>query len=173
MDGDADLDTVDRGALERAMQIAQRDPFRAQQLQSKLKDEAWVAVAEFAAYSCQIDALNLKPWESPPCHADEDNSDPQDKAAQHLLRRMLTRLRHCDRPADASDLRRKSGILDRRPLIPNLASRFHRQRRSVWHTMRGPKLGTVMRSRRIESTSAHLAGACCRVIITTRNAQTP
>jgi hypothetical protein len=90
MDGDADLDTVDRGALERAMQIAQRDPFRAQQLQSKLKDEAWVAVAEFAAYSCQIDALNLKPWESPPCHADEDNSDPQDKAAQHLLRRMLT-----------------------------------------------------------------------------------
>jgi len=86
---DADLDTVDRDALERAMQIAQRDPFRAQQLQSKLKDEAWVAVAEFATYSCQIDALSLKPWESPPCHAAEDDSDPQDKAAQHLLRGML------------------------------------------------------------------------------------
>jgi hypothetical protein len=89
MDGRADLDAVDRDALERAMQIAQRDPLRAQQLQSKLDDEAWVAVAEFAVYSCQIDALSLKPWETPPCHADEDDSDPQDKAAQHLLRRML------------------------------------------------------------------------------------
>jgi len=89
MDGHADLNAVDRDALERAMQIAQRDPLRAQQLQSKLKDEAWVAVAEFAAYSCQIEALNLKPWETPPCHADEDDPDERNKNAQHFLRKML------------------------------------------------------------------------------------
>jgi hypothetical protein len=34
-----DLDAVDRDALERAMQIAQRDPLRKEQLQSKLEDE--------------------------------------------------------------------------------------------------------------------------------------
>lgn len=89
MDGLVDVNAVDRDALERAMQIAQRDPLRAAQLQSKLKDEPWIEVAEFASYSCQIHALNLKPWESPPCHADEDDPDPQDKAAQYLLRQML------------------------------------------------------------------------------------
>ena len=89
MDGLVDVNAVDRDALERAMQIAQRDPLRAAQLQSKLKDEPWIEVAEFASYSCQIHALNLKPWQSPPCTEDEDDPTPHDKAAQTLLRRML------------------------------------------------------------------------------------
>ena len=89
MDGHADLNAVDRDALERAMQIAQRDPVRAEQLQAKLEDEPWVEVAKFASYSCQYDALALKPWQEPPCVADEDNPDEQDKKAQHLLRKML------------------------------------------------------------------------------------
>ena len=89
MDGHADLlDAVDREALERAMQVAQRD-LRAEQLQAKLEDEEWREVAEFAAYSCQIDALSLKPWQDPPCIADEDDPDERDKKAQHLLRKML------------------------------------------------------------------------------------
>ena len=88
MAGHDDLNAVDRDALERAMQIAQRDPLRAEQLQAKLGDEEWRDVAEFAAYSCQIESLSLKPWQDPPCVADEDDLDKRDKAAE-LLRRML------------------------------------------------------------------------------------
>ena len=29
--------------------------------------DPWIKVAEFASYSCQIHALNLKPWQSPHC----------------------------------------------------------------------------------------------------------
>jgi hypothetical protein len=83
------LDQVDRDALERAMQIAQRDPSRAQELQSKLKDEPWNEVAEFAAHVCQYRALHLKPWQSPPCIVDEDDPDEDDRDAQALLRQML------------------------------------------------------------------------------------
>ena len=88
MDGHADLDAADRDALERCMEIAKRD--RAEQLEGKLlQGDPWIEVAEFASYSCQLHALNLKPWESPPCHADEDDPDERDKKAQHLLRKML------------------------------------------------------------------------------------
>ena len=59
MAGHDDLNAVDRDALERAMQIAQRDPLRAEQLQAKLGDEKWRDVAEFAAYSCQIQFVIL------------------------------------------------------------------------------------------------------------------
>jgi hypothetical protein len=88
MDGRADLDAADRDALERCMGIAKRD--RAEQLEGKLvQGDSWIEVAEFASYSCQIRALNLKPWQSPPCTEDEDDPTPRDRAAQALLRRML------------------------------------------------------------------------------------
>ena len=91
----ADLDDVDRDALQRAMEIAQRDPLRAEHLRSKLEDEPWIEVAEFAAYSCQIESLSLKPWQSPPVHIDEDAIEPNsaerepNTAARKLLRQML------------------------------------------------------------------------------------
>jgi hypothetical protein len=84
-----DLNQTDRDALERCMQIARRDPSRAQQLQSKLIDEPWDEVAQFAAYCCQYRALHLKPWQSPPCIVDEDDPDEDDRSAQALLRQML------------------------------------------------------------------------------------
>jgi hypothetical protein len=88
MDGHADLDAADRDALERCMEIAKRD--RAEQLEGKLlQGDPWIEVAEFASYSCQIHALNLKPWQSPPCTEDEDDPAPRNRAAQTLLRRML------------------------------------------------------------------------------------
>jgi hypothetical protein len=58
-------------------------------LQSKLQDESWIEVAEFAVYCCQIESLSLKPWQSPPCHAGEDDLNPYDRDAQTLLRKML------------------------------------------------------------------------------------
>jgi hypothetical protein len=71
---DDDYDAVDMDALKRAMDIAARDPATAQQLKSKLESESWTAVAEFAAYHCQIRALGLAPWQSPPCHDDGPES---------------------------------------------------------------------------------------------------
>jgi hypothetical protein len=88
-------DRVDREALDRALKIAQRDPGRAAQVQSMLKDRPRRAVQEFCAYSCQISALSLKPWQSPPCHIDENADEPDnpsrepDTAARELLRQML------------------------------------------------------------------------------------
>ena len=87
-------DDVDRDALERCMKIAQRDPLRTEHLRSKLEDEPWIEVAEFASYSCQIESLSLKPWQSPPCHIDEDavpdNDDREpDTVGRKLLRQML------------------------------------------------------------------------------------
>ena len=59
-------DDVDRSALERSMEIAQRDSLRADQLAAMLRDDAWHSVAKFASYCCQKRALGLKPWEDPP-----------------------------------------------------------------------------------------------------------
>ena len=72
------------------------DPVRAEQsAASKLKDEPWVEVATFAAYSVQIDALALKPWQDPPANLDEDADEPDNAArasnaaGRKLLRQML------------------------------------------------------------------------------------
>ena len=94
-DGQAELNAVDRDALERAMAIAQREPQRAEHLASKLEDEDWREVAEFAAYGCQIESLGLKPWQSPPVHIDENADEPDnaerepDTVGRKLLRQML------------------------------------------------------------------------------------
>ncbi len=66
-----DLDPLDREALERAMKFASRDPGRRRQLNRKLRDESWLAVATFAAYCMQSQNLHLKPWEYPPCWGSE------------------------------------------------------------------------------------------------------
>ncbi|MBB6407653.1 hypothetical protein [Mesorhizobium sangaii] len=44
----------------------------------------WFEAAIFASYCCQIKALRLKPWESPPVHGRKE--DPQ---SWRLLQRML------------------------------------------------------------------------------------
>jgi hypothetical protein len=80
---------VDHDALTRCMEIAQRDPDRAEQLQSMLRHRDWTEVAEFASHCCQYRSLHLRPWQSPPSAVDEDDPDEDDRAAQKLLRRML------------------------------------------------------------------------------------
>ena len=76
---------TDKAALKLAMEHARREPGRGEQLDDKLKDEPWEAVAQFAAYCAQSRSLRLKPWESPPCHADEGGDDHD----AELLRKML------------------------------------------------------------------------------------
>jgi hypothetical protein len=79
-----DDDDIDLEALRRAMDIAMRDPPRAAQLTSQLGDQPWIEVAQFAASCCQRKALELKPWQSPPCDGRDD-----DKKASRMLDRML------------------------------------------------------------------------------------
>jgi hypothetical protein len=86
---DLGLSQADCDALERCMELAQRDPERAEQLRSMLGDEPWDEVAEFASHCCQYYALSLRPWQSPPSSVDEDDPDERDKDAQQLLRKML------------------------------------------------------------------------------------
>jgi hypothetical protein len=85
-------DDVDMDALRRAWEVACRDPSRKQQLESMANGgtypgdmpQPWTEVAQFAAYCVQGTALNLKPWETPPCSASKG-----DTAGLNLLDRML------------------------------------------------------------------------------------
>src|SRR5262245_56299866 len=87
---DNGLSQADRDALERCMEIAQRDPERADQLQGLLGlGWPWDLVADMACHICQARALSLKPWQCSPSSADENDPNERDKDAQKLLRKML------------------------------------------------------------------------------------
>jgi hypothetical protein len=73
----------DRDALRRALKIAGRRP---------AKEEDWEEAAMGAVYHCQTEALHLKPWQWPPCWADDKRRDPHPTAgsvAAWLRRRLL------------------------------------------------------------------------------------
>jgi hypothetical protein len=97
-DEDEGLSALDHDALTRAVEImrASKNPNVREQIEAKLADEPWRDVAEFAAYSCQCDALRLRPWQSPPAWIDPvasinggNDGVLGDYAAAKLLRRML------------------------------------------------------------------------------------
>jgi hypothetical protein len=81
---DAGLSAADRAALELSMRLARKE--RDEQLDRMLEDRPWAEVATFASYSCQIDFLELQPWQSPPMCGD---TEPIDDNALRLLSRML------------------------------------------------------------------------------------
>jgi hypothetical protein len=86
---------VDRAALKRAIAMARAEsPGRAKQIDAMLAERPWLDVAQFAAYSCQSDALHLKPWQYAPCWMGDKKpvNDPQQHgllAAWDLRRRLL------------------------------------------------------------------------------------
>jgi hypothetical protein len=75
-DNDA-LSPVDRAALERAIETCrtQKGPAARDQIERKLANEPWFTAARFAAYSCQMDSLRLRPWQEPPCWIDDPEAD--------------------------------------------------------------------------------------------------
>ena len=87
---------LDCEALELAVQQCRADPVHTEQIADKLRNEDWETVAEFCSYSCQMNSLNLKPWEISPCEIDNPD-DPDDLPrpyegryeAADLLKRML------------------------------------------------------------------------------------
>jgi hypothetical protein len=90
----AHLGQVDREALQRALEIARRDPRRAAQLEWKEKTYGWYDAAHLAAYICQCEGLMLRPWQDPPLYGDStDGVDDFEGAgrahAADLLRRLL------------------------------------------------------------------------------------
>ena len=90
------ISRIDHDALTLAIETARkRCRAKREQIDSMLTDRPWREVAEFAAYSCQVDALNLKPWEWPPVWVDDIDAAlnaPDDakriRSAALLLRRM-------------------------------------------------------------------------------------
>jgi hypothetical protein len=89
MDDTPPLTRNDRDALERALKLTrQESEGRAQQLLRMQLDDGWFYAARFASYSCQVDALHLKPWEHPPIWVDDPDDYP-DREAARLLKRML------------------------------------------------------------------------------------
>ncbi|MGJ5088506.1 hypothetical protein ACQR06_23475 [Bradyrhizobium sp. HKCCYLRH1065] len=87
----------DKDALDLALSRILGNPDHEQhsQIAAKLTEQAWIDVARFAAYSEQIDSLNLKPWQAPPSQIDDPDAivangatHPDYKAAK-LLKRML------------------------------------------------------------------------------------
>jgi hypothetical protein len=87
---------IDQAALTKAIAAARAESkSRARQIDSMLGDRSWQRVAEFAAYSAQIDALGLMPWQSPPCIASlADLNQPFDdprgaRESAELLKKML------------------------------------------------------------------------------------
>lgn len=79
------LSAVDRDALSTCLAIMEADP----EFVEQQKDRPWFERASAAAYHLQYTNLRLKPWESPPMCAAEDEPRERDKAAQSLLRQML------------------------------------------------------------------------------------
>jgi hypothetical protein len=92
-----DFTKIDLAALKLAVQMQEmRSESHRVQIKAKLADEDFWSVAKFAAYSQQCQNLRLKPWETPPCHVDEDQDygDPaydhgKKNRAQALLRKMI------------------------------------------------------------------------------------
>ena len=98
-DDDEFVSAVDEDALKRCIETmrASKTPGEQQQIERMLAEDDWWDVAAFAAFSCQMDALHLKPWQPPPCwvedpvaviNAGNDGVGGQ-YAAARLLRRML------------------------------------------------------------------------------------
>jgi hypothetical protein len=90
------MNPTDRTALERALVACRAEsPARAKQIDSMLADRPWEDVAQFASSCAQGRALDLMPWQSPPCHAglralSEPFGDPRGaRESAELLQRLL------------------------------------------------------------------------------------
>jgi hypothetical protein len=87
---EADFDEVDREALSRSLQVILDgdDKSRAEQVRDFLNDEehcGWFYATSFCSSICQSRALGLKPWQSAPSDADEDDPHGQRSEAVRLL----------------------------------------------------------------------------------------
>lgn len=87
----AGLDEADLAALRLAFARSHASSkLRARQLDEMVKERGWQEAAEFAAYDCQFDSMQLRPWQDPPCLvADPNEPRVGEEMAARILRRML------------------------------------------------------------------------------------
>jgi hypothetical protein len=91
------LSPTDKAALTLAVEVTRREsPGRSRQIDAMLADEPWESVARFCASCAQGRALNLPPWQPPPCNIGNMAAalnDPDEqrgyRAAALLRQRML------------------------------------------------------------------------------------
>jgi hypothetical protein len=94
---------IDEEALRRAIRIVKfRDPSRAEQISSFLKDRPWTMVGEFCSAILQVEALGLRPWESPPALA-------ADAKGEQLAERMVEAGLSQFEPDVVNALRKRNG----------------------------------------------------------------
>jgi len=83
---------IDRDALELALQqtLAEKDQGRVEQVRSMLEGRTRLEVSQFCSFHRQIERVNLRPWELPPCLGDYDGGrgNGRDEQAWALLKRM-------------------------------------------------------------------------------------
>jgi hypothetical protein len=82
------LSPVDHDALRRAAEQMRREPMRAQQFADIEADQGLLEAQMQAAYHCQVNNLELRPWESPPMYGDSGSGDGRVRARE-LLKRLL------------------------------------------------------------------------------------
>ena len=75
---------IDSAALTACLALARADRDIAPMLAGRPRKEERAV----ACYHLQLRSLNLRPWQEPPCVADEDGLD-RDGGAQRLLRKMI------------------------------------------------------------------------------------
>jgi hypothetical protein len=62
-----ELDPIEQDALERAIEMERAKGGIAQQrIEAMLATQPWAEAAEFASFSCQVDALAVQPWQPVP-----------------------------------------------------------------------------------------------------------
>jgi hypothetical protein len=81
------MKALDKAALQRALDVAleSEEPGRANQIREMLKENGWLYAARFSSYHLQMNQLQLRPWDRPPCRLEA----PDDSPAGRLLRKML------------------------------------------------------------------------------------
>jgi hypothetical protein len=89
---------VDRDAFKRSIATVRAESAEeSARVDEMLRTESWATVGETCAYACQDRALDLKPWQPPPCWihdldgtlADGDDGVMGRYAAALLLRQLL------------------------------------------------------------------------------------
>jgi len=79
------LTDIDRGAMTRAIETVRKSRARRRQVDDMLASRPFERVGRFAAFSCQMDALHLDPWETPPVWiTDVDASLKAPNDAHHI-----------------------------------------------------------------------------------------
>jgi hypothetical protein len=91
------MNARDRKAMRLAIEATRaEDEPRRRQVDAKLASEPWEHVGRFCVYHCQMNALNLAPWQRPPCLIEDPEAvlrGDDDAHGRHNAARLLLRMR--------------------------------------------------------------------------------